>query len=122
MEAAGLLKEDFYRTSDTYKGTKNLPQAMFDQKKAREDRYKIRAEKVALEKFPNREDAVQAMIRYYEIQMQEVDRLFQSGESIFWSDLKNKIKACPTKKYLIDTFTLTTNIEISDFKCALRHY
>jgi len=77
---------------------------------------------VALDKFPNREDAVLAFIRYFEIQFQEVDRLFKSGESIFYSDLDGKINDYSTKKYLEDTFTLSTKIDASVLKYANEHY
>jgi hypothetical protein len=40
---------------------------MQDKMKAQQEELQKKSEKVALEKFPNREDAVQAFIRYFEI-------------------------------------------------------
>ena len=95
---------------------------MKDQMKVKQDEFKKKSEKVALEKFPIREDAVQAFIKYFEIQFQEVERLFKSGESIFYSDLDQRINDYATKKYLEDTFTLSTNVDASVLKYANEHY
>jgi len=48
--------------------------------------------------------------------------LFKGGESIFYSDLDQKINDYSTKKYLEDTFTLSTNVDASVLKYANEHY
>lgn len=122
MEALGLLMEDYLHSLKTYQRNGKLAPAMQDQMKEHQEASQKKSERVALDKFPNREDAVQAFIRYFEIQFQEVERLFKGGESIFYSDLDQKINDYSTKKYLEDTYTLSTNVDASVLKYANEHY
>ena len=87
MEAVGLLMEDYLLSLKTYQRNGNLVPAMQDLMKVQQEASQKKSERLTLDKFPNREDAVQAFIRYFEIQFQEVERLFKGGESIFYSDL-----------------------------------